>query len=929
MDIALFVGFAASGPLDLPVAVESLAEFETVFGHEIVLAREAASGEPVRGLLHASVRAFFSHGGQRCWVVRVAGAAAQVNRFALPDLLVAWRPGAQARWRFRPAQIGARCAGSWSDGLRVATRVQVQSLRVRLAGGYDDGALPLDVIGAPGLALRTGELLRWPIDGGMLVHGRIAELDAPRADGQGTLQRRLRLRGLCALRAVHGDADDSPPARVRQIGLFVPSEIGAQVERRIPAQGGWDDARRLAITCSVPLRLLPEAGSVLRVRFVPGTAPAWMVVDTVVATDVTAADGGVALRLTGRAFAAGVPGWRTRIDDWARPAGERSMQWLRLDLRARLGAEADDTLERLGMGAPVDPRDAGLNLATLPDDASFFATEGAADPAGRVAAAFELTRRDAFGRLARRFPLASLPLAGEVMVLPLGDPAEFGNGLAAAPSKLPPLQRDGLADFSWTLFAEPLLAQDGADTLADHAQALRDLEAERRGSAGKPPPGLRGMHAAFGGVVTAVVDEPTLLALPDAGQSGWQSAADGQSPWTELPAPPAAEAVDEGAFEDCALTPLAAPAFVRGADPDAAGNFTLQWTEPEPGASYTLEEASDRSFGNATTVFAGTLRRFAILGKPAGLQCYRVRARLGARLSPWSRAVEIRIGATGYVTRPWSGDDLLAVHRLMLRTAAGRGDLLAVLGLPRHFDADAAIAHANALRDPDAAAVGDAPRPIGADEERALSHGALYHPWLFTRRVDAVVAAPPEGAVCGQLAASARSRGAWIAVANQPLRDVVEVGAGATREQRQQLLEAQVNLVRSLPHGFVATTAETLSPDADWRPVNVRRLMILLRRLALRRGAAYVFEPNGATLRRTVERGFEAVLDDLFRRGAFAGADARSAYRIEVGDEVNTPQRHDLGQFWVELKVAPALPLTFLSVRLARSGERLVAQEAR
>jgi hypothetical protein len=29
----------------------------------------------------------------------------------------------------------------------------------------------------------------------------------------------------------------------------------------------------------------------------------------------------------------------------------------------------------------------------------------------------------------------------------------------------------------------------------------------------------------------------------------------------------------------------------------------------------------------------------------------------------------------------------------------------------------------------------------------------------------------------------------------------------------------------------------------------------------------------------------------------------------------------------VELKVAPALPLTFLTVRLSRNGERLVARE--
>jgi phage tail sheath protein FI len=78
-----------------------------------------------------------------------------------------------------------------------------------------------------------------------------------------------------------------------------------------------------------------------------------------------------------------------------------------------------------------------------------------------------------------------------------------------------------------------------------------------------------------------------------------------------------------------------------------------------------------------------------------------------------------------------------------------------------------------------------------------------------------------------------------------------------------------------------------------------------------------------------VERAFNALLAELFQRGAFAGRSAREAYAVEVGDELNTPARVDAGQFRVDLKVAPALPLTFLRVRLARSGERLVAQEQR
>jgi hypothetical protein len=515
-----------------------------------------------------------------------------------------------------------------------------------------------------------------------------------------------------------------------------------------------------------------------------------------------------------------------------------------------------------------------------------------------------------------------LVAGGEMMLIPLGDEQEFGTGLGAIGIDRPKLERDGLSEFSWRLFAEPLLAGHGTDTLADQAEALRFLDPPLRT--------LRGMHAAFGSGNAAVVDEPTLLAIPDAVHAGWQLPANPQPAWTELAALAAADLpACDCDFIDCAMSALAPPHFVPGAEPDAQGSFTLQWTQPEAGVSYTLQEASDATFAAATLCYSGSAQRLSVIGKKPGSQFYRVRASIGARLSRYSAAVEIHVGRCDYETRPWQTAELLAIHRLMLRTAAGRGDMLAVLGLPQHYRFSDAVAHASALRDAAAFDASALVRPIGSDELRALSHGALYHPWLLTQRVERVIASPPDGAVCGQFAASAMDRGAWAAVANQPLRDVVALTAAAAADDRQNLLDAQVNLVSSSANGFVLASADTLTPEADWRPINVRRLMTLLRRLALRRGTTYVFEPNGAALRRTLERGFEAVLNELFRRGAFAGANAQAAYRVEVGDDINTAQRNELGQFWVELKVAPALPLSFLSVRLARSGERLVAQETR
>ncbi len=105
------------------------------------------------------------------------------------------------------------------------------------------------------------------------------------------------------------------------------------------------------------------------------------------------------------------------------------------------------------------------------------------------------------------------------------------------------------------------------------------------------------------------------------------------------------------------------------------------------------------------------------------------------------------------------------------------------------------------------------------------------------------------------------------------------------------------------------------------RPVNVRRLLSLLRRLALREGTTYVFEPHDDTFRRRVWRRFDQVLAGLYIRGAFTGATPAEAYRVVIDSSVNPPGTAELGRFVVELRVAPSRPLAFLTVRLVQAGQ--------
>jgi phage tail sheath protein FI len=265
-----------------------------------------------------------------------------------------------------------------------------------------------------------------------------------------------------------------------------------------------------------------------------------------------------------------------------------------------------------------------------------------------------------------------------------------------------------------------------------------------------------------------------------------------------------------------------------------------------------------------------------------------------------------------------------------------------MLALPSHYREDDAITHAEILRPPtDGSSIGlpvpiqigkPVVQPLSPGEERATSYGAIYHPWLITRRdnlLEPWQLVPPDGAACGVMAQRAIARGAWSAPANELLRGVFSLEPSLAAGRRSELQDAQVNIFRHEPRGFLSLSADTLSRDIDFRPINVRRLLILLRRLALRLGETYVFEPNDDSFRRLVQRGFEAALDQMFVRGAFAGRTAATSYQVITDDSINTPSSVDQGRFIVELRVAPSLPLTFITVRLIQTNDHSSVTEVR
>lgn len=949
MDVAAFVGVASSGPLDVPVAVEEVGRFRDLFGDDPELAWDEERGAVERAFLGPSVAAFFRNGGRRCWVVRVAERERiHRHRFPLPGL--SFRPRAGGAEELRGAEARARAAGSWAEELRAGTAVERRLLPLERAGDGEPfaasaGAYRVETAAPPG-AVVPGDLLEVLFaDGGPLLFLFVDRVEV-RREG-------LRLEG-AAGRWLAPVPVTSPPVTSPPPSPPEDPEAVGEVWLPVSEAEGLDlYAHQLA--GSPP----PRPPAIRRLRF---ELLAWR------GEELTARIGGLGFHPHHPRFWGHLP--------------------------------ADEELFALDEGRqlPITPASVAALEAEAADPRFPFA-----GPAEGGGAAWYLPIRELGGGLFA--VMASRP-----------DPA-LGRGPAEIPGSR--LERDGLAGFGAGLFLDDDLARVGSGALLGAAEHKRYLR-------GEP---LAGIHALL------PVAEATLVAVPDAVHRGWSrgapplpellgapelevvsgsevgegSTGDGdflELRWSavagareyrleadadadaDFPRPavayqgPATEAsvpVPAGCpearyfrvrarrggeigpwsntvlrilprpdFHACGDLPLLAPELDR--TPLPGGGDRLSWNAVPGAGGYRVEAAEEPGFVTPRTVFEGPELTVELPPQLDGVGYLRVAAVRGpagsVEVGPRSNTVvRLPVGRSRQVLRPASGEapELLDVQRALLRFCAARGDLLALLALPRHFREEETRRHLAALAPmtgpstaptaPIEPSVFGAVPPLTAGEEPVMSYGALYHPWLAAVGEGRFPASPgfvpPEGAVAGTMAELAVARGAWWAPANRPLDGVVALDPSFDLDGWGRLAELGANLVRRDPRGFLALGADTLSRGEELRPIPVRRLMILIRRLAFREGARYVFEPHDDDFQALVQHRFERFLSDLHVRGAFAGRTAADAFRVVTDASVNPPRSIDAGRFVVELRVAPSRPLDFLTVRLVQTGpEQLSLQES-
>lgn len=203
------------------------------------------------------------------------------------------------------------------------------------------------------------------------------------------------------------------------------------------------------------------------------------------------------------------------------------------------------------------------------------------------------------------------------------------------------------------------------------------------------------------------------------------------------------------------------------------------------------------------------------------------------------------------------------------------------------------------------------------------TRAALYYPWIeigdMTGGNGRTRLVPPSGHMAGVYARVDNTRGVHKAPANEIVRTVLGLEVTVTKGEHDLLNPIGVNVIRSFPgRGIRIWGARTLSSDASWRYIPVRRLFNMIEE-SIERGTQWVvFEPNDPFLWGRVKRDVSAFLKVIWRTGALFGATPDQAFYVKCDEETNPPELRDLGQMVVEIGIAPVKPAEFVIFRIGQ-----------
>ena len=227
-----------------------------------------------------------------------------------------------------------------------------------------------------------------------------------------------------------------------------------------------------------------------------------------------------------------------------------------------------------------------------------------------------------------------------------------------------------------------------------------------------------------------------------------------------------------------------------------------------------------------------------------------------------------------------------------------------------------------------AIAVLDMPRDRKKPDEMLIyrdmfdsSYAAIYHPWLEVNDPLAKksIYIPPSGSMVGIYARSDIAVGVHKAPANEVVRACTGLEISINTGEQDLLNPKGVNIIRAFPgRGIRVWGARTLSSNAAWKYINVRRLFIFMEETIRENTNWVVFEPNTEALWTRVQRSIEMFMTTVWRSGALFGTTPDEAFFVEIGRNTMTQDDIDNGRLICVIGAAPVKPAEFVIFRISQ-----------
>lgn len=201
------------------------------------------------------------------------------------------------------------------------------------------------------------------------------------------------------------------------------------------------------------------------------------------------------------------------------------------------------------------------------------------------------------------------------------------------------------------------------------------------------------------------------------------------------------------------------------------------------------------------------------------------------------------------------------------------------------------------------------------------TYAAMYHPWLeiFDPLDKKNIAIPPSGTMIGIYARTDNTRGVHKAPANEVVRACVGLDCQFNKGEQDILNPKGVNLIRAFSgQGIRVWGARTVSSNASWKYINVRRLFIFIEETIKANTNWAVFEPNDEVLWVRVKRTISVFLSGLWRGGSLAGSSPDEAFFVNIGHSTMSQDDIDSGRLVCVIGVAPVKPAEFVIFRITQ-----------